>query len=269
MPTPVPGAATRIGVLTFHRCINYGSYWQARCLVEGLRARGHDAALLDHESAAVNRAEWRVRARPALPVRSSPTDRAAYLAKTRKFLAAIAALPRSPRFDLDRPTKADAYDIVIVGSDEVWNLRHPWYGGAPIFYGEGLQAERLVSYAASFGNQDRADGLERHWADKLDNFAHISVRDDNSHKLVHGATGRDAPHRAGSVPAVPAGAALPPRCRAQLLHSGAMATAFRAGSDRRCDALRTGVGSASSASAIITTGPTSSASPQARRSSPS
>ena len=22
-----------IGVLTFHRCINYGSYWQARCLV--------------------------------------------------------------------------------------------------------------------------------------------------------------------------------------------------------------------------------------------
>ncbi len=27
----------RVGVLTFHRCINYGSYWQARCLVEGLR----------------------------------------------------------------------------------------------------------------------------------------------------------------------------------------------------------------------------------------
>jgi hypothetical protein len=29
----------RVGVLTFHRCINYGSYWQARCLVEGLRKR--------------------------------------------------------------------------------------------------------------------------------------------------------------------------------------------------------------------------------------
>ena len=26
--------SARIGVLTFHRCINYGSYWQARCLVE-------------------------------------------------------------------------------------------------------------------------------------------------------------------------------------------------------------------------------------------
>ena len=31
----------KVGVLTFHRCINFGSYWQARCLVEGLRSRGH------------------------------------------------------------------------------------------------------------------------------------------------------------------------------------------------------------------------------------
>jgi hypothetical protein len=53
--------AQRIGVLTFHRCINYGSYWQARCLVEGLRERGHDAVLLDHNSACTNVAEWRVR----------------------------------------------------------------------------------------------------------------------------------------------------------------------------------------------------------------
>ena len=30
----------RVGVLTFHRCINYGSYWQARCLVEAIAARG-------------------------------------------------------------------------------------------------------------------------------------------------------------------------------------------------------------------------------------
>src|SRR5690606_27642994 len=42
----------KIGILTFHRCINYGSYWQARCLIEGLRRMGADAVLLDHDSAA-------------------------------------------------------------------------------------------------------------------------------------------------------------------------------------------------------------------------
>lgn len=192
MPAPMAGARPRIGVLTFHRCINYGSYWQARCLVEGLRAKGYEAVLLDHDSAAVNRAEWRCALAPALPVCSSPSDRTAYLAKTRKFLAAIAALPRSPRFDLDRPAQMRTHDVIIVGSDEVWNLCHPWYGGTPIFYGDGLKAERLVSYAASFGNQEGREGLERHWAKKLDNFTDISVRDANSHRLVHGATGRDA-----------------------------------------------------------------------------
>jgi hypothetical protein len=49
----------KIGILTFHRCINYGSYWQARCLVEGLRARGHHAAILDHDSRRINIAEWK------------------------------------------------------------------------------------------------------------------------------------------------------------------------------------------------------------------
>lgn len=36
-----------VGVPTFH-----GSHWQARCLVEGLRACGIDAELLDHDSPA-------------------------------------------------------------------------------------------------------------------------------------------------------------------------------------------------------------------------
>src|SRR5437867_7124074 len=52
------GPQRKVGVLTFHHCINYGSYWQARCLVEGLRARGHDAVILDHRSRRADAAEW-------------------------------------------------------------------------------------------------------------------------------------------------------------------------------------------------------------------
>jgi hypothetical protein len=52
-------SALKVDVLTFHRCINYGSYWQARCLVEQLRSRGHEAGLLDHDRRCVRRAEVR------------------------------------------------------------------------------------------------------------------------------------------------------------------------------------------------------------------
>src|SRR3954470_9533735 len=94
LPDTFSRSRLRVGVLTFHRCINYGSYWQARCLVSGLRARGHDAVLLDHESARVNRAEWRCALRPLLPEATPRADFPLYAAKARKLLRAIDALPR-------------------------------------------------------------------------------------------------------------------------------------------------------------------------------
>jgi hypothetical protein len=179
----------KIGILTFHRCINYGSYWQARCLVEGLRARGYDAVLLDHVSRKVNLAEWKCALQPVLPTPIPKSDYPLYCIKMLKFFRTFAALPCSPRFQLENPVEMENYDLVIVGSDEVWNLKHPWYGGCPLFYGSGIRAQRLASYAASFGNYQAGEGLDQHWVDKLCGFQWISVRDENSRVLIKTALG--------------------------------------------------------------------------------
>ncbi|HYE43800.1 MAG TPA: polysaccharide pyruvyl transferase family protein, partial [Caulobacteraceae bacterium] len=181
----------KIGVLTFHRCINYGSYWQARCLVEGLRRRGHDAVLLDHHSRTVDRAEWKCAFRPTLPTRPPREDYPLYAAKARRFFEAFAALPLSAPFALEDPAAMEPVDLAVVGSDEVWNLRHPWYAGYPLFFGDGLKAGRVVSYAASFGNHDAAEAIGEPWARRLERFAAIGVRDENSRDLVRRAVARD------------------------------------------------------------------------------
>lgn len=180
-----------IGVLTFHRCINYGSYWQARCLVEGLRSRGHDAVLLDHRSTRIDWAEWRCALRPAPGTWGEWEDRNAYAAKARRFFAAFEQLPMSRPFGLDDPEAAPPVELALVGSDEVWNLHHPWYGGAELFYGEGLRAGRRASYAASFGNQSATGSLESRWIERLRSFDAISVRDANSRDIVHQVTERE------------------------------------------------------------------------------
>jgi hypothetical protein len=177
----------KVGVLTFHRCINYGSYWQARCLVEGLRRRGLDAVVIDHHSARIQRAEWRCALSPQLPTRTPRSDFPAYAAKARKFFRRFAELPLSPAVQLENPSGMDAFNIVVVGSDEVWNLRHPWYAGYAAFFGDGLNAERVVSYAASFGNCDATEPLDGHWARKLSRFDAIGVRDENSRRIVQDA----------------------------------------------------------------------------------
>ncbi|MGX2029800.1 polysaccharide pyruvyl transferase family protein [Methylocaldum gracile] len=178
----------RMGILTFHRCINYGSYWQARCLVEELRSRGHEAVILDHDAWRIKRAEWTCALRPVLPTSVPSMDYLLYGLKLLKFLRAISKLPRSPRFNLEHASNLESFDRVIVGSDEVWNLRHPWYGGCPLFFGAGVGA-RLVSYGASFGNYDASQELEPAWVDRLRRFEAISVRDDNSRAIIQNALG--------------------------------------------------------------------------------
>jgi hypothetical protein len=182
----------KVGVLTFHSCINYGSYWQARCLVEGLQQRGYDAVILDHYSKRVNIAEWKCALQPVLPSYVSAADKIQYRKKIEKFFSCLQKLPLSERFPLEAIDKMSDYDVIVVGSDEVWNLFHPWYRKQPIFYGEGLKADKIISYSASFGNYPAIWGLEEEWSKKLLNFDSISVRDENSFCLVKSATGIEA-----------------------------------------------------------------------------
>src|SRR3546814_3243341 len=60
----------------------------------------------------------------------------------------------------------------------------------PAFYGTGVRGT-LISYAASFGNQNASDGLSDHWASQIGNFASISVRDENSRRMIRTALGHD------------------------------------------------------------------------------
>ena len=178
----------KIGVLTFHRCINYGSYWQARCLVEHLRAQNFEANLLDYRSSRAHFAELKCALQPTLPTPTPRDDRVFYRRKIEKFEAAFAELPLSPHFDLDAPASMEEYDAIVVGSDEVWNLSHPWFGHKSLFYGEGARADKLVAYAASFGNW-RGE-LPEFWANRLRRFDSIAVRDANSQSIIERALGR-------------------------------------------------------------------------------
>lgn len=182
-----------IGVLTFHRCINYGTYWQARSLLAGLVARYGNAVLIDHASSRVSAAERKCGFHPILPARNRFPDALRYGEKMLKFLRDIARLPRSRRFPLDAPEAMPGFETIVVGSDEVWNLSHPWYGGCPLFFGQGTRSKRLVSYAASFGNYDASAGLDPKWSEQLARFDAISVRDRNSQSLVKAATGAKPP----------------------------------------------------------------------------
>ena len=184
MPIPL-----RLGVLTFHKCFNYGAYWQARCLVEALQSMGHNAVILDHHSWRVDLSEWKCGYFPRSPEFRSLITMPAYGRKIRAFQKAQDRLPLSLAFSLDKPATMEEFDSVIVGSDEVWNLKHPWYGGKELFFGKGIRSRSLVSYAASFGNYPATEELPPRFSENLRQFKAISVRDLNSQKIIRDVVG--------------------------------------------------------------------------------
>ncbi len=172
----------RVGILTFHRCVNYGAYWQVRCLSRGLEALGHEVRILNYTSRG---SAWREVRHALTRTRPAPKhDVLPLVIKALKFFRAQQGLPLTRLFSLHNPPSFSDFDVIVVGSDEVWNFSHPWLGGFPLFFGTALQPRRLVSYAASFGNYDASTGLPPEWAEKLKRFSHISVRDPNSNTLI-------------------------------------------------------------------------------------
>ena len=89
--------------------------------------------------------------------------------KIRKFMQNI--------LDLRRNDNNDHYDMVVVGSDEVFNHR---YGVNLQLHGDVKQADRVISYAASAGSAMLEDISEEDRItvqEAMVNFSAISVRD--------------------------------------------------------------------------------------------
>ena len=185
------GRVKRVGVLTFHKCINYGSYWQARCLAEGLRARGHEVELLDHDCLHSPR---RGPLRTSADVSRTNATRANcgnMPQKTRRFVAAIAPC----RFRSDsRCTSPRPRTNMTRSSSAATRSGTSAIPGTAASRSSSATASRPVGWCptrASFGNHSAWDGIHPAWARKLDRFSAISVRDENSWHIVRNGTERE------------------------------------------------------------------------------
>jgi polysaccharide pyruvyl transferase WcaK-like protein len=85
---------------------------------------------------------------------------------------------------------------VVIGSDEVFNFnQHTSYGFTPQLYGDVKRADKVISYAGSFGTTtlqviDKY-GVREQIAAALSKMAAISVRDTNSLLVVKDLLGKE------------------------------------------------------------------------------
>ncbi|MDF7807636.1 polysaccharide pyruvyl transferase family protein [Pontiellaceae bacterium B12219] len=179
----------KIGIITFHRVLNYGAVLQAYALCEALKSLGHDPFLIDYEPEALRRI---YRNFPIGRLFFTPAQ-ISYLLRWRRFNSFFGKnLVCSPRSyhqlaELEEnPPEADAY---ICGSDQIWCPK--WLGERydPAFFLRFGKVRKRISYAASTGDVGQLADTEE-FSSLISKLDHISVREESSIAFVEKAGGQ-------------------------------------------------------------------------------
>ena len=190
----------KVGILSKHRVVNYGSFLQAFALKSMIEGMGHKVYFMDlkpEEGKDVNYLFDEPRIKRVLRNIIRKKDLTKYVdfynARQEMFLDKLFKKLGASRL----PSYSTKYDSVLIGSDEMFNCTEEgtFWGKSMQMFGEGIDSTNIFSYAASFGYTtiDRLQqyGLEEKVAQLLkNNFKNISVRDKNSEYLVTKLTGK-------------------------------------------------------------------------------
>lgn len=77
------------------------------------------------------------------------------------------------------------WDLIILGSDAIWEYSIKDFGDDIHLIGNNLNCNRIISYAASFGNMSRDNFFPKFVKTGLEKIDAITVRDEESAKIVN------------------------------------------------------------------------------------
>lgn len=191
----------KVGIMSMQRICNYGSFLQAYCLKNMIESLGHTVEFVDYK--------------PGKPILDESYSKASYMKSkmrdlimdTAVFLEpALFFLPQNFRHSLKfKRDYAKRYlpllgmqkknfnpdiDTLVIGSDEVFNCfqKNPKVGFSKDLFGHRSKANKIISYAASFGNTTYEEiekkGLSAELSELFSKFSAISVRDQNSENII-------------------------------------------------------------------------------------
>lgn len=177
----------KIGILTFHRALNYGAVLQCYSLSEILRAMGHDVEVIDYRPAYIEKH------RKIFNINSIRREKFIGKLKTTCLIPITYVKKRKASQAFDNFLKHHLhmsarvfnandvppyYDVIIFGSDQIWSPTI-CKGFDSIFWGKVPKRNtRFVCYAPSLENYQNFTDIQWNFIlRELKNFDSISVRE--------------------------------------------------------------------------------------------
>lgn len=211
----------KIGIVTFVKCDNYGAELQAYALQKKLNNLGYDAEVIDlekengvlessfstYKNAILNRIKVYGLLRGIIKVSELIIDKYNVKKSAKKYSNLIERKHKifdsffcnfikhsSKYYTLDEIRKIEhmPYNIMIAGSDQIWNYMQTNYLDVFFLMMANRWSARKISYAASFSVGDIPTNLREKYQSYLNNMDAISVRELNALDIVHNCSSQKA-----------------------------------------------------------------------------
>lgn len=160
----------KIGIITVFDAVNYGSFLQAFCLQEYLKKMGHEVVMIKRSSLLYEK--WRF------------TSLVTYKPSKFKFKFKLARgyFKQWKLFTSKKNEKE--LDVLIVGSDEMWEVNNVTFNTMPEFFGNNIEAKVKATYAVSCNSTIQEDLCRYPFTKEgIKKFNYISVRDQATYNL--------------------------------------------------------------------------------------
>lgn len=161
----------KIAICTLTKSLNYGAYLQAFALKEILINNGYETGFIE-----VNKKIYKIKEIFRFIVKKDIRKIPYNIKQYKKYKEVWNLLPVVK--------KDKKFDCIIIGSDEIWNLKNNSFYHAKEFFGRNLDSKKVISYAPSCSSltKDELESFDKKIT--FNNFDRISVRDQNTQRLV-------------------------------------------------------------------------------------
>lgn len=187
MQNDINGKIKKVGILTFHRAINYGAVLQAYALSSTLQEK-YDVNVIDYECMQISKNNNIESSKLKKLVKyiiypRMMVDKKKRINRFNEFVRTW--IPLSTAYDETNVELAnDKYDAFVVGSDQVWNLRVT--GNDMNYFLKFASDYKKYSYAASFGGSPRIfENKKRKIIDALSSFQALLVRESDAVEYIN------------------------------------------------------------------------------------
>lgn len=188
----------KIGILTFHRALNYGALLQTYALQTAIKRMGADVQIIDYKNQVIEEL-YRYK---SFSERKSINEKAKYILQCRQELAkrqrfedfrrkALNLTPKIYTSSDQIDAEEEGFDYIITGSDQVWNpMAHRFDKRYLLDFVK--DDRKKVSYAASFGLSSLNEEYVLEYRRLLYGFPVISVREESGAEIVRKQLGLSA-----------------------------------------------------------------------------